>query len=67
VSSADSGGRFAHRLRAELAMVIVEHNLDLMLALGRSGSRAQARQRRASRPAEALRENLELRSQVLWM
>ncbi len=55
------------RLRAELAIVIVEHNLDLVLALA---DRAYVLERGSVvhvGPAAALRENLELRRQVLWM
>ena len=55
------------RLRAELAIVIVEHNLDLVLALA---DRAYVLERGSvvhQGLAAALRENLELRRQVLWM
>ena len=55
------------RLRSELAIVIVEHNLDLVLALA---DRAYVLERGSivhEGPAAALRENLELRRQVLWM
>jgi ABC-type branched-subunit amino acid transport system ATPase component len=55
------------RLRSELAIVIVEHNLDLVLALA---DRAYVLERGSvvhHGPAAALRENLELRRQVLWM
>ena len=55
------------RLRTELAIVIVEHNLDLVLALA---DRAYVLERGSivhEGPAAALRENLELRRQVLWM
>ncbi|MEO8188254.1 MAG: branched-chain amino acid ABC transporter ATP-binding protein/permease, partial [Burkholderiaceae bacterium] len=55
------------RLRAELAIVIVEHNLDLVLALA---DRAYVLERGSvvhQGPAAALRENFELRRQVLWM
>ena len=55
------------KLRAELAIVIVEHNLDLVLALA---DRAYVLERGSvvhQGPAAALRENLELRRQVLWM
>ena len=44
-------------------MVIVEHNLDQVLALA---DRAYVLER-GSIVAAALSENLELRSQVLWM
>ncbi len=55
------------RLRGEVAMVIVEHNLDLVLALA---DRAYVLERGSvvhEGPAGALRENIELRRQVLWM
>ncbi len=55
------------RLRSELAIVIVEHNLDLVLALA---DRAYVLERGSvvhQGPARALREDLELRRQVLWM
>ena len=55
------------RLRGEVAMVIVEHNLDLVLALA---DRAYVLERGTvvhQGPAAALRENLDLRRQVLWM
>ena len=55
------------RLRSELAIVIVEHNLDLVLALA---DRAYVLERGSvvhHGPAAALRDNLELRRQVLWM
>jgi ABC-type branched-subunit amino acid transport system ATPase component len=55
------------RLRGEVAMVIVEHNLDLVLALA---DRAYVLERGTvvhQGPATALRENLDLRRQVLWM
>jgi branched-chain amino acid transport system ATP-binding protein len=47
--------------------VIVEHNLDLVLALA---DRAYVLERGSvvhQGPASTLRENLELRRQVLWM
>jgi len=55
------------RLRGEVAMVIVEHNLDLVLALA---DRAFVLERGSvvhEGPAAALREDLDLRRQVLWM
>jgi ABC-type branched-subunit amino acid transport system ATPase component len=55
------------RLREEVAMVIVEHNLDLVLALA---DRAYVLERGTvvhQGPAAALHENLDLRRQVLWM
>jgi len=55
------------RLRGEVAMIIVEHNLDLVLALA---DRAYVLERGSvvhEGPAAALREDLELRCRVLWM
>ncbi|HQR10715.1 MAG TPA: branched-chain amino acid ABC transporter ATP-binding protein/permease [Casimicrobiaceae bacterium] len=55
------------RLRGEVAIVIVEHNLDLVLALA---DRAYVLERGGivhEGPAKALREDLELRRRVLWM
>jgi len=55
------------KLRNEVSIVIVEHNLDLVLALA---DRAYVLERGSvvhHGPAAALREDLELRRQVLWM
>ena len=55
------------QLRSEVSMVIVEHNLDLVLALA---DRAYVLERGSvvyEGDALALRENLELRRSVLWM
>jgi ABC-type branched-subunit amino acid transport system ATPase component len=55
------------RLRQELSIVIVEHNLDLVLALA---DQAYVLERGAvvhQGPAAALRDDLELRRRVLWM
>ncbi|MEP6944211.1 MAG: ATP-binding cassette domain-containing protein, partial [Betaproteobacteria bacterium] len=55
------------KLRNELSMVIVEHNLDLVLSLA---DRAYVLERGSvvhEGPASALREDLELRRSVLWM
>jgi branched-chain amino acid transport system ATP-binding protein len=55
------------RLRGEVAMVIVEHNLDLVLALA---DRAYVLERGSvvhQGAASALREDLDLRRRVLWM
>jgi ABC-type branched-subunit amino acid transport system ATPase component len=55
------------KLRGEVAMVIVEHNLDLVLALA---DRAYVLERGSvvhRGPALALREDLDLRRRVLWM
>ncbi len=55
------------RLRGEVAMVIVEHNLDLVLALA---DRAYVLERGSvvhQGAALELRDNLDLRRRVLWM
>ena len=55
------------RLRGEVSIVIVEHNLDLVLALA---ERAYVLERGSvvhEGPAAALRDDLELRRHVLWM
>jgi branched-chain amino acid transport system ATP-binding protein len=55
------------RLRGEVAMIIVEHNLDLVLALA---DRAYVLERGSvvhQGAASALREDLDLRRRVLWM
>jgi ABC-type branched-subunit amino acid transport system ATPase component/ABC-type branched-subunit amino acid transport system permease subunit len=55
------------KLRGEVAMVIVEHNLDLVLALA---DRAYVLERGSvvhQGAASALREDLDLRRRVLWM
>lgn len=54
-------------LRAELAIVIVEHNLDLVLALADRASMLERGSVVHQGAAAALRENLELRRQVLWI
>jgi len=55
------------KLRDELSMVIVEHNLDLVLSLA---DRAYVLERGSvvhEGPASVLHDNLELRRSVLWM
>jgi ABC-type branched-subunit amino acid transport system ATPase component len=55
------------RLRREIAIVIVEHNLDLVLALA---DRAYVLERGSvvhEGPARPLLTDLELRRQVLWL
>jgi ABC-type branched-subunit amino acid transport system ATPase component/ABC-type branched-subunit amino acid transport system permease subunit len=55
------------RLRGEVAMVIVEHNLDLVLALA---DRVFALERGAvfhSGPSQPLLEDLEYRKKILWL
>jgi ABC-type branched-subunit amino acid transport system ATPase component len=55
------------RLRAEVSIVIVEHNLDLVLALA---DRVFAMERGAvfhSGPAQPLLNDLEYRKKILWL
>ena len=55
------------KLRGEVAMIIVEHNLDLVLALA---DRAYVLERGSvvyQGAASALRVDLDLRRSVLWM
>ncbi|MYZ46349.1 branched-chain amino acid ABC transporter ATP-binding protein/permease [Propylenella binzhouense] len=59
--------RVFDRLRGEIAIVIVEHNLDLVLALA---DRVFALERGAAfheGPAVRLLEDLEYRKQILWL
>jgi len=55
------------RLRHELAIVIVEHNLDLVLALADHACVLERGSVIHAGPAAALREDLALRKRVLWM
>jgi ABC-type branched-subunit amino acid transport system ATPase component len=54
-------------LRHELAIVIVEHNLDLVLALADHACVLERGSVIHDGPAAALREDLQLRKRVLWM
>jgi ABC-type branched-subunit amino acid transport system ATPase component len=56
-----------HALRKDLSIIIVDHHLDLALALS---DRTVALERGAvihSGPSAALRDDLDLRRQVLWL
>jgi branched-chain amino acid transport system ATP-binding protein len=55
------------RLRGEIAMIIVEHNLDLVLALADRAYVLEGGSVVHEGPAAALREDIELRRRVLWM
>ena len=55
------------RLREELSVVIVEHNLDLVLALADEAYVLERGSVVHHGPAAALRDDLELRRRVLWM
>ena len=55
------------KLRRELAIVIVEHNLDLVLALADHACVLERGSVIHDGPAAALREDIGLRKRVLWM
>ena len=55
------------RLRAELSIVIVEHNLDLVLALADRVFALEQGRVFHEGPARALLEDLEHRKQILWL
>jgi len=55
------------RLRQELSIVIVEHNLDLVLALADQAYVLERGNVVHQGPAAVLRDDLELRRRVLWM
>jgi ABC-type branched-subunit amino acid transport system ATPase component/branched-subunit amino acid ABC-type transport system permease component len=55
------------RLRQELSIVIVEHNLDLVLALADQAYVLERGSVVHQGPAAVLRDDLELRRRVLWM
>jgi branched-chain amino acid transport system ATP-binding protein len=55
------------RLRGELSIVIVEHNLDLVLALADQAYVLERGSVVHHGPAAALRDDLALRRRVLWM
>jgi branched-chain amino acid transport system ATP-binding protein len=55
------------RLRGEVAMVTVEHNLDLVLALADHPYGLERGTVVRQGPAAAMGEDLDLRRQVLWM
>ena len=55
------------RLRQELSIVIVEHNLDLVLALADQAYVLERGSVVHQGPAVALRDDLDLRRRVLWM
>lgn len=53
-------------LRKEIAIIIVDHHLDLALALSDTIV-AQERGQVLHRPSRALRDDLDLRRKVLWL
>ena len=55
------------KLRSEVSMVIVEHNLDLVLALADNACVLERGSISWNGPAAALRGDLALRRRILWM
>jgi branched-chain amino acid transport system ATP-binding protein len=55
------------RLRKEIAIIIVDHNLDLALALSDSTVALERGQVIYQGASKALRDDLDLRRKVLWL
>src|ERR1700716_1341215 len=55
------------RLRKEIAIIIVDHNLDLALALSDTTLALERGRVIHQGPSKALRDNLDLRRKVLWL
>lgn len=55
------------RLRQEVAIIIVDHNLDLALALSDTTVALERGQVIHQGPSKALRDDLDLRRKVLWL
>jgi ABC-type branched-subunit amino acid transport system ATPase component/ABC-type branched-subunit amino acid transport system permease subunit len=55
------------RLRQEIAIIIVDHNLDLALALSDATVALERGQVIHQGPSSALRDDLDLRRKVLWL
>jgi branched-chain amino acid transport system ATP-binding protein/branched-chain amino acid transport system permease protein len=55
------------RLRREVAIIIVDHNLDLALALSDTTVALERGQVIHQGPSKALRDDLDLRRKVLWL
>ncbi len=55
------------KLRKEVAIVIVDHNLDLALALSDSTVALERGQVMHTGPSKALKDDLDLRRKVLWL
>jgi ABC-type branched-subunit amino acid transport system ATPase component len=55
------------RLRKEIAIIIVDHNLDLALALSDSTVALERGKVIHQGPSKALRDDLDLRRKVLWL
>ena len=56
-----------HKLRQDLSIIIVEHNLDLALALSDRTVALERGQVIHVGPSQALRDDLDLRRKVLWL
>jgi len=55
------------RLRREIAIIIVDHNLDLALALSDATVALERGQVIHQGPSSALRDDLDLRRRWLWL
>ena len=55
------------RLRKEIAIIIVDHNLDLALALSDATVALERGRVIHQGPSKALRDDLDLRRKVLWL
>jgi branched-chain amino acid transport system ATP-binding protein len=55
------------RLRKEIAIIIVDHNLDLALALSDATVALERGRVVHEGPSKVLRDDLELRRTVLWV
>jgi len=55
------------RLRKEIAIIIVDHHLDLALALSDTTVALERGQVLHRGPSRALRDDLDLRRKVLWL
>src|SRR5213079_3675674 len=55
------------RLRKEIAIIIVDHNLDLALALSDTTVALERGRMIHEGPSKALRDDLDLRRKVLWL
>jgi len=55
------------RLRNEIAIIVVDHHLDLALALSDSTVALQRGRVIHQGPSKALRDDLDLRQKVLWL
>jgi len=56
-----------HKLRQELSIIIVDHNLDLALAISDRTVALERGQVIHSGPSKELRDDLDLRKKVLWL